>query len=391
MSLADLKTFSHASTAMTRALLLIVIGFVTVAPSTVYADETLTIGSRAPNIDIEHWLQDGNGFFKPVKTFEQDKVYVIEFWATWCGPCIMSMPHLAELQNRFRGRGVQIISVTDESVDEVNALLNQQHPQANLSFGDISSAYSLTCDPDRSTHAAYMNAAKQSGIPTSFVVGKTGKIEWIGHPAELEAPLEAIVTDQWDRKKFHKTFQAKARYTAAMQKLTMLAGAGKFDRAIALVDTELAVAKQNDMLELVNQWVDIRFSLMLSAGRIDDATIAYYRSFIDDIKDNPIALGRFGYSLFSAHQEGGKLGPLAAEVIQAIDDAKVSSPAESLPFLHNTRAQLYLVDNKIAQAIDAQQDAIDSADERQKRRMIPFLDQLKAKLASETAIQTVEN
>ena len=391
MSLADLKTFSHASTAMTRALLLIVIGFVTVAPSTVYADETLTIGSRAPNIDIEHWLQDGNGFFKPVKTFEQDKVYVIEFWATWCGPCIMSMPHLAELQNRFRGRGVQIISVTDESVDEVNALLNQQHPQANLSFGDISSAYSLTCDPDRSTHAAYMNAAKQSGIPTSFVVGKTGKIEWIGHPAELEAPLEAIVTDQWDRKKFHKTFQAIARYTAAMQKLTMLAGAGKFDRAIALVDTELAVAKQNDMLELVNQWVDIRFSLMLSAGRIDDATIAYYRSFIDDIKDNPIALGRFGYSLFSAHQEGGELGPLAAEVIQAIDDAKVSSPAESLPFLHNTRAQLYLVDNKIAQAIDAQQDAIDSADERQKRRMIPFLDQLKAKLASETAIQTVEN
>ena len=69
---------------------------------------------EAPALDIEHWIQDGNGFFKPVKKFEAGKVYVIEFWATWCGPCIASMPHLAELQNKYRGRDVQVISVSDE-------------------------------------------------------------------------------------------------------------------------------------------------------------------------------------------------------------------------------------------------------------------------------------
>ncbi len=79
------------------------------------AAEELGIGSRAPELDIEHWIQDGNGFFKPVTTFEQGKVYVVEFWATWCGPCIQSMPHLAELQNKYRGQNVQIVSVSDET------------------------------------------------------------------------------------------------------------------------------------------------------------------------------------------------------------------------------------------------------------------------------------
>ena len=64
------------------------------------ADELLTIGSDAPAIDVEHWVQDGKGKFKPVTEFAKGKVYVVEFWATWCGPCIMSMPHLVELQNK---------------------------------------------------------------------------------------------------------------------------------------------------------------------------------------------------------------------------------------------------------------------------------------------------
>ena len=95
-------------------------------PEKVAAQE-LGIGSKAPALNIEHWVQDGNGFFKPVTKFENDKVYVVEFWATWCGPCIASMPHLAELQNKYRGNGVQVISVSDESLDEVKDLLGKKN------------------------------------------------------------------------------------------------------------------------------------------------------------------------------------------------------------------------------------------------------------------------
>lgn len=50
---------------------------------------TLKAGDPAPPLKIEKWLKSG-----PIERFEKGKVYVLEFWATWCPPCIASMPHL---------------------------------------------------------------------------------------------------------------------------------------------------------------------------------------------------------------------------------------------------------------------------------------------------------
>lgn len=58
----------------------------------------LTIGSPAPPIGIAHWVA-GRKVPAPINyAFEPGKVVVVEFWATWCAPCIASMPHLASLQ-----------------------------------------------------------------------------------------------------------------------------------------------------------------------------------------------------------------------------------------------------------------------------------------------------
>src|ERR1700679_2534416 len=55
------------------------------------------------------------------------KVVVLEFWATWCGPCIKAIPHLNDLAEQFKGKPVVFISVTSENEDVVRFFL-KKHP-----------------------------------------------------------------------------------------------------------------------------------------------------------------------------------------------------------------------------------------------------------------------
>lgn len=138
------------------------------------AAEPLSIGSNAPALNIEHWVQDGNGKFKPVTKFANGKVYVVEFWATWCGPCIQSMPHLAKLQADFADKGVQIVSISDEDLETVEKFLERpvrapkkaKEDDADAkpqTYRELTSAYCLTTDPDQSSNRDYMEAAEQIG------------------------------------------------------------------------------------------------------------------------------------------------------------------------------------------------------------------------------------
>src|SRR4051812_29303183 len=61
---------------------------------------SLNVGDPAPALKASQWLQG-----EAVPTFTPGHVYVVEFWATWCGPCLQMMPHVAELQAQYRDQG----------------------------------------------------------------------------------------------------------------------------------------------------------------------------------------------------------------------------------------------------------------------------------------------
>ncbi len=182
-------------------------------------DALLSVGSVAPDLNVEHWFPQADGKVKKITKFEAGKIYVVEFWATWCGPCVQGMPHLAQLQREYGEKGVQIIGVSSEDLPTVKRFLEQQVPQRAKAdsqaspapaqtFAQVTSAYSLTCDPDESTEKSYMQAAFQSTIPKAFIVGKDGKIEWIGHPGEMDDVLRLVVAGEWKREEFGKSFLA---------------------------------------------------------------------------------------------------------------------------------------------------------------------------------------
>lgn len=258
------------------ALALTVLSFSCVPSDRANAAELLTIGSQAPDLDIEHWIHLAGGKFEPVKKFEPGKVYVVEFWATWCGPCISSMPHLADLQGKYANQGVQIISISDEDLETVEKFLEREVRGGEASEGEegeeakqqtyrqLTSAYCLTTDPDQSSFEDYMQAAAQNGIPTSFIVGKDAKIEWIGHPMELDEPLDQVVNDKWDREAYAEVMRAKQEAEKAMQEIFAALNEQDFETAIKLIDQNLA---KGDNLQLGM----LKLQVLLASGQEEGA------------------------------------------------------------------------------------------------------------------------
>jgi thiol-disulfide isomerase/thioredoxin len=195
----------------------------------------LTIGDRAPALAVGEWLKGD-----PVSAFERGKVYVVEFWATWCGPCKRAMPHLAQVQKAYADKGVTIISITSED-DRGNTLdaVKQMVAEKN----DIM-AYTVAWDQGRSTNDAYMAASEQPGIPSLFIVDGNGIIAHIGFPGDLEQRLDRILAGKNDLKADNEAHLAGSRDERMFSRYRRLARSG--DVASAMTVARSLAASTDD-------------------------------------------------------------------------------------------------------------------------------------------------
>ena len=175
----------------------------------------LEIGSNAPEISLQYQLGEHTTFSG---RFEAGHIYLLEFWGTWCAPCIKAMPDLALLQNKFRDKNVHVIAVSNETREAVTEFLARPLPQEMetveaKTFGDLTQEFVIAADPDGTTVRDYMAASGQTDLPASFIIGKTGKIEWIGSVANqpVSKVLQQITEDEWDRQKFANAFSERLK------------------------------------------------------------------------------------------------------------------------------------------------------------------------------------
>jgi thiol-disulfide isomerase/thioredoxin len=162
---------------------------------TVVKKESLRPGSLAPEISFKKWLK-GTQF----NSLESDKTYVVEFWATWCGPCRESIPHLTEMAKKYKD--ITFLGVGIWEKDENGVLENFVKEMGSKM--DYNVAYSGEKDGMAET---WMNAAGQNGIPTAFVV-KNGTIQWIGHPMTMDQALKDISEGKFSLEKAQTQFAA---------------------------------------------------------------------------------------------------------------------------------------------------------------------------------------
>ncbi len=160
----------------------------------------LMVGHKAPKLEIAEWVKGDS-----VTDFEKGRTYVVEFWATWCGPCVAAFPHLSEMQKKYAD-DVTFIGVNiwdrpqDPKTGEYTESMQDQIKRVSgfvKEQGDKMS-YTVAIEESGKMSEHWMRAAGQGGIPAAFIVDKTGRIAWIGHPMMMDKPLDQILKGEWD-------------------------------------------------------------------------------------------------------------------------------------------------------------------------------------------------
>lgn len=309
----------------------------------------LEIGHPAPSIDIEHWLKG-----EKVSKLEEGKVYVIEFWATWCAPCIVSMPHISELQKKY-GDQVTFIAISDEPLPVVERWMKQKGKDGVVNANRAE--YRLTTDPDESVKNDYFIAAGQTGIPCAFIVGKTGLVEWLGHPMTIDPVLEKVLQGEWDRLAFKEAYEQDKKeirlWDQAMAKAEPFMQAKEYDKVLAVFDEAIEQIPNRKVFIQI-----MKFSLAASNGLLDENSGDLAREVFETVRlGTAVDLNQLAWIIATANRPKASDAALLDVAMDAARLAVEKTESQHANII-DTLARVYFEQGNLDEAIAWQKKAV---------------------------------
>ena len=140
------------------------------------------VGRLAPPVRFGEWLHG-----EPLAGLEPGKPTVLDFWASWCGPCLQAMPHVQQVADEFAGRAT-VIGVT--AVDARNPLPAVVQALGTVKAGRHAARHATI---DQATLLAYA----VRGFPTAVVVGADGRVAYVGSPLLVDEVLDRLLAGTW--------------------------------------------------------------------------------------------------------------------------------------------------------------------------------------------------
>jgi len=348
--------------AASRATLLLI----ALTTSALAAEPNLKVGDPAPALKVSKWAQG-----EPVKEFQKGKAYIVEFWATWCGPCRVSIPHLNEIHDHYKAKGLIVIGQDCWEKDEslVGPFIKK--------MGD-KMTYRVALDDKEGSEKGrmaetWMEAAGQNGIPTAFLIDLKGIIAWIGHPMELkDEVIEKVLTGKFDVAAAAADFEKRRANEAKLRPVWTA-----LNQAMRKKDWDTAATKLDEAEQLLpederSNLGSLRFHLLIGKKNYKEA-YQLASTLSDAHKDDAMLQNQLAWDIATDPSIEDRNLELAAMCAARAEKASKSKD----PNIIDTVARIAFMQGKHKEAITLEEKAVKLAEGDSKKSFQQTLDSYK--------------